>query len=418
MRPLRIALLHFTALPVVGGVERVVNEHARLIAAAGHEVVVLAGRGRATRGRPAFRRLALADPRHPRVVAAQRALCAGSVPEAFGRLVDDLVAALRAEADAADVLIAHNVCSLPLNLALTAALHVASQEPRFPKVVAWQHDLGWSAPRYRAQLHDGEPWDLIRTAWPGVTTVTISEQRRAEWAALSGTLPASTTVIPNGFDRLDRLGIQARTRRILDQPGLAGSGPLFLSPVRVTPRKNLELAIRILAAVRRSSPGAQLIVSGPLDPHDPRAEAHLRDLRSLTHALGVDAAVHFLGTSRGGAPSDQTMRDLFLVADALLITSSDEGFGLPILEAAAARLPIFCHDLPSLRELAGPDATYLDPSADPVVSARLIARRLRGDRAYRVATRLRRRYSWDAVYANHLAPLLAGLLGGPTAPTA
>lgn len=418
MARLRIALLHFTALPVIGGVERVVNEHARLLTAAGHDVRVLAGRGRATRARPAFVRLALADPRHPRVAAAQRALAGGIVPDDFAPLVDQLARDLRAATEEMDVVVAHNVCSLPLNLALTTTLHRLTRATHRPPLVAWHHDLGWNAPRYRAQLHDGQPWDLIRTAWPGVTTVTISEQRRAEWAALSGTPLASTVVVPNGFDRLERLGIQARTRRILERPGLGGSGPLFLSPVRVTPRKNLELAIRIVAAVRRSAPGAQLIVSGPLDPHDPRAEAHLRTLRSLTRELGVDDAVHFLGTSRGGAPSNQTMRDLFLVADALLITSSDEGFGLPILEAAAVRLPIFCRDLPSLRELGGQDATYLDPTADPVITARLITRRLRADRAYRIATRLRRSYSWDAIYANHLAPLLERVVDGATGPTA
>jgi hypothetical protein len=42
---LNITLLHFAAPPVVGGVERVLAEHARLMVEAGHGVTVVAGRG-------------------------------------------------------------------------------------------------------------------------------------------------------------------------------------------------------------------------------------------------------------------------------------------------------------------------------------------------------------------------------------
>jgi hypothetical protein len=42
-----IALLHYSVPPVVGGVESVLAQHARLIAGAGHAVRALAGRGAA-----------------------------------------------------------------------------------------------------------------------------------------------------------------------------------------------------------------------------------------------------------------------------------------------------------------------------------------------------------------------------------
>ena len=61
-----------------------------------------------------------------------------------------------------DVLIAHNVASLQKNLALTAALHEAYKMPGFPTLILWHHDLAWTTPRYRDELHEGYPWDLLR----------------------------------------------------------------------------------------------------------------------------------------------------------------------------------------------------------------------------------------------------------------
>ena len=42
---MRIALLHYSSPPIVGGVESVLAHHARLLANDGHEVTILAGRG-------------------------------------------------------------------------------------------------------------------------------------------------------------------------------------------------------------------------------------------------------------------------------------------------------------------------------------------------------------------------------------
>lgn len=411
MRPLRIALLHYTAPPVVGGVERVLLGQARALAEAGHEVRLLTGRGgpsagRQLRGGPSVVRLPRIDPRHRDVVAVQRALAAGRVPATFEPLVERLADDLRGAVREIDVLLAHNVCSLDLNLALTTALRRVSSESTFPPLVAWHHDLAWAMPRYRARLHDGAPWDLLRSAWPGVWTVTISEARRSAWLALTGGDADDIVVVPNGVERDPWAAIDPRTRRILGEPGLPPSAILLLAPVRITPRKNLGYAIRVVAAARRRGHDVHLVVSGPPDPHDRGATAHLSELRRLAEDLQVGEAVCFAGAPPGRAPSDRVMRDLFLLADAILLTSIDEGFGLPLLEAAAARLPIFCADLPVLREITGREATFLAPDVEPDRAADVIVRELGRDRAHVLATRLRTSHGWPAVYARHIEPLL------------
>ncbi len=42
---INIVLIHYAAAPVIGGVENVMRQHARLMAAAGHRVRIVAGRG-------------------------------------------------------------------------------------------------------------------------------------------------------------------------------------------------------------------------------------------------------------------------------------------------------------------------------------------------------------------------------------
>ena len=41
----RVAILHYAAPPIVGGVESTIYHHARLLAGAGYAVTVIAGRG-------------------------------------------------------------------------------------------------------------------------------------------------------------------------------------------------------------------------------------------------------------------------------------------------------------------------------------------------------------------------------------
>ncbi|MEO6060919.1 MAG: hypothetical protein ABIQ99_03160, partial [Thermoflexales bacterium] len=156
---MNIVLVHYSAPPIVGGVESVLAHHARLMADAGHRVTILAGRGAAFDGRISIRVLARLDSRHPEIMALKAELDLGRVPAGFEGTRDSLQRELERELRDCDVLIAHNVASLNKNLALTAALHGL----RRPARILWHHDLAWMTSRYRAELHAGYPWDLLRT---------------------------------------------------------------------------------------------------------------------------------------------------------------------------------------------------------------------------------------------------------------
>ena len=403
---LAIALVHYAAPPVVGGVERVLASHAVLLADAGHEVRIIAGRGGSPDPRVRFDEIPLIDTRHPTIERLQRELDEGRVPADFPEVAATIAALLDAALLDVDVVIAHNVCSLNLNLALTAALRELMDRPVSPRLILWHHDLAWASPRDRPTLHPGMPWDLLRTAWPGAIQVVVSEGRGVELAELMGIPPETIAVVPNGVDLAKMWKLDRRTTELMARTGLLGAAPLLLLPSRITPRKNVELALRVVAEMRAAGRPAGLIVTGPVDPHRPSGPAYLEQLVTLRRALALEGSAWFLSEEGRGPPTDAMMDDLYHLADALFLPRRDEGFGLPILEAAVNRLPIVCTGLPALRALAGDAALYIGADDDPAeVSARVL-RRLDEDRLGLLAREIRSRYAWEAVYRERIAPLL------------
>lgn len=403
---MNIGLLHYSVPPVVGGVESVLAHQARLLTADGHRVRVIAARGEAWAAQIEFTHLPLADSLHPRVLSLKAVLDTGLVPAEFAALVDELCLYLNKAAAGLDVLIAHNVCSLNKNLALTAALHRLNSSSGFPRLILWHHDLAWTTLRYQAELHAGYPWDLLRTAWPGVTQVVVSDLRQTELATLFSVPLDRVHVVPNGVDLAIFFKLEEQTKVIIQRLKLFNAAPLLLLPVRITPRKNLELALHILFHLRLSHPSAVLLVTGPLGAHNPSNDDYFAQLLRLRAELGLQNNAHFLAELSDEYLPDALIADFFRLADALVLPSREEGFGIPIIEAALSRLPVFCTDIAPLRALVRQDANTFSPDADPLLVATQISSWMQSDPVYRFALRTRQRYTWEQVYRERIAPLL------------
>jgi mannosylglucosylglycerate synthase len=407
----KIALVHYAVPPVVGGVESVIARHAELMRAAGHVVQLIAARGESQAPDITLARLPLVDSRHPRVLAVKAQLDRGCLPTEFDKLKADIIANLREVLRGTDLLIAHNVCSLAKNLALTAALHELNGGLGMPRMVLWHHDLAWTTPRYTHELHDGYPWDLLRTHWPGVRQVVVSDQRQRELAELTGLPPHHISVVPNGIDAAEFFKLEPQTATLAAAMGLYDIHPLLLLPVRLTPRKNIELALQALSALRRLPNQTEfalagLLVTGPEGPHNPANVQYRQRLFELRDSLGLRGSAHFAAEHSSDFLPDAVVADFYRLADALILPSREEGFGIPLIEAALARLPVFCTDIAPLRALGRDDASYFSADASPESVARLIAARLAADPVYNFATRARSNYTWRGIYARHIAPLL------------
>lgn len=404
---MKIVLLHYAAPPIIGGVESVMSHHARLMVQAGHRVYIVAGRGEQVDERILFTSLPLVDSRNADVLALKTDLDAGHVPEGFDLLVERIETQLLEAIADADWLIAHNVCSLNKNLALTAALKRIAEKCIKPRLILWHHDLAWTTPRYRYQLHDGYPWDLLRTDWPQAMQVTVSESRCLELAGLLGVPTERIYVVPNGIDAMRFLKLEARTQTFVRQLDLLSAEPLMLLPVRITPRKNIELALNVLAVLRSRFKNAKLIVTGTLGPHNPANAQYFERLVALRRELKVEGAAHFLFELTDQLLPDEVVADFYKLADLLFFPSREEGFGIPVLEAGLAGIPVFCADIAPLRELGGPQAIYFSPDSGPDQIAAQLANWLEVDPLFSLRKRVLRDYTWEQIYSNRIAPLLA-----------
>jgi glycosyltransferase involved in cell wall biosynthesis len=402
-----ISILHYASPPGVGGVESLIGHQARALHRLSYPVRVLSGEGAAfdasipTHIDPRFHST------HPQVLARKQELDAGQVTPAFESLVEQMTEALRQALGESTVCIAHNLLTLHKNLALTAAL----RRVRDLRLIAYCHDLAWTNTQYRAELHAGYPWDLLRQPWPGVRYVTISQARQAEMAVLLGIPPQDIPVITPGIDPASFFRWGAETTHLAEHFRWLEADGLLLLPARLTRRKNIEFALHVLAALRQHSErDFRLIVTGPPGPHNPDNAHYLRELLTLRESLGLDSVAHFCALTQTDAVqvlSDDTVSDLYRLADTLFFPSTQEGFGIPILEAGLSGTPIFCSDLAPLRQTGQTEIYTFDPrNAQAESVAESIWATLHESRTYRLRLRVRQQYRWETLVRDQLVPLL------------
>ncbi|MBP9702749.1 glycosyltransferase family 4 protein [Candidatus Woesebacteria bacterium] len=114
---------------------------------------------------------------------------------------------------------------------------------------------------------------------------------------------------------------------------------LFVGTVQ--PRKNIGALITAFAKVRQAYPDYQLVIAGGIGWD---AESDL----ALPQTLGIPDSVIFTGRV-----SSEILRVLYLGASIYVQPSWTEGFGLPVLEAMANRVPVIVSSGGALPEVVG-----------------------------------------------------------------
>jgi glycosyltransferase involved in cell wall biosynthesis len=239
-----------------------------------------------------------------------------------------------------------------------------------------------------------------------VDQVTISEFRRRELAELMQLPEEEIWVIPNGIDVSRFFKLESLTTDFMEHLNLLDAWPIVLLPVRITPRKNIELAMHVLSELRREYPQAKLIVTGPLGPHNATNIRYFEELKLLRTSLALEESACFLAEQTGDYLPDEVISDFYHLADLMLMPSREEGFGIPVLEAGLAGLPAFCADIPPLRDLGGSFVSYFSLDETPERIAASIIEELLTDRLFGGRVQVRSKYSWQKIYRDQIERLV------------
>ena len=221
-------------------------------------------------------------------------------------------------------------------------------------------------------------------------------------------------VVHNGVD-VARFQAADRALAAALRRGAGAAGrPLILAVGGIEPRKGSDTLVQAIASLRQSGRRPVLAVVGghSFQDYRPYRERVLASLPDL--GLRLEEDVLLLGTV-----PDAELPAWYAAADVLAFPSTKEGWGLAVLEAMSAGLPVVASDLPVFREYLRPgrDALLTPVNDAPALAAALAAvlddQRLAG-RLRSAALAVCGRFTWARSAAEHQAIYAASLPGtGP-----
>ena len=285
-----------------------------------------------------------------RSVRAPYSLIPASAPaetleERVFNAIDDLEAGLSELADDVDVLHTQDCISARA----AARVRDAGARVRVVRTVHHVDDFTTTALIECQRKAIEEPDDLV----------VVSHDWRNRLKADYG---VDAKVIHNGIDA-SRFGpIESGRRSAVRQAAGVDDRFVFLSVGGIEPRKGTIYLFQAMAQLVREvdPPPALVLVGGhSFQDYTQYREEALAMLPDLGLEVGRDVVLT-------GSLSDSALHEWYRSADAFAFPSTKEGWGLAVMEAMAAELPVVSSDIAVLREYLTPDETALMTKvADP-----------------------------------------------------
>lgn len=223
-----------------------------------------------------------------------------------------------------------------------ATNYLAPPSSRVPVVVT-VHDVGFlhhpdsvtPAVRRMARVLPG----VLRRAAGIIAVSAFTAQELVDWLP---EVADRVTVVPNGG--------HARPAPVAAAPAAAPSGrPYVLMLGTLEPRKNVPLALDALDVLRRRGADLRLVLAGGASP--------LLDVGALLRERGLSPEE----VTVAGYLDDARVAALLAGARALVFPSLYEGFGMPLLEAMEAGVPVVGVRAGATPETVGDAALLVEP---------------------------------------------------------
>lgn len=217
--------------------------------------------------------------------------------------------------------------------------------------------------------------------------ICVSEHTASEARLLLDVPSGKIAVIPNGIDPAYRLPISTEAvDAVLTRRGLPRGAILYIGSD--AKRKNLvNLAMAYIGLAGRRSAIPPLVLVGPGPEWAQGGTISGPQIR----------ATGYLET--------REVRALMAASVALVLPSLEEGFGLPVVEAMAAGLPVVCSRGSALEEVAGDAATLVNPLDTRSIAAgieKVLDDPARRETQRRLGLERSRAFDWDIAAAKTL----------------
>jgi len=261
--------------------------------------------------------------------------------------------------------------------------------PQAENAVITVHDLSVfrfpeTHPLERIRHFEREFQRSIDNAQHIITDTKFIKQELSDMFAVQ---PSRISAVPLGVsEEFFETGTAESDAAILREYDLAGRR-YCLCVATIEPRKGLAHAVRAFLHHReKSNDDTILVIVGASGWNN-------SDLHELFESATATGAMKFLGFV-----SDPALRVIYRSSALFLYPSLYEGFGLPVLEAMASRVPVITSDRSCLPEVSGGVALSVEIE-DREAFADIIARALEDDRwrsqAIQDGITLARRLNWQ-----------------------
>jgi glycosyltransferase involved in cell wall biosynthesis len=222
--------------------------------------------------------------------------------------------------------------------------------------------IGWSEESARlAARADGELRQLAARAAVGLAKSAFS-RRDLDAAGF-----AATSILPFVHDPGPPRGRSAVFERLY-----ADGRRHVLAVGRLAPNKRLDDVLRAFALLQRALPRTRLLLAG-----DDGLRAYADALRGLARSLRARDVVFC------GRVDEDELRSAYALADVLVSLSEHEGYGVPLVEAMLAGVPVVAYDAGAVAETMAGAGVLLRDKSPAVVAA--VIERLFGDEPLRAA---------------------------------
>ncbi|MGI9598907.1 MAG: glycosyltransferase family 4 protein [Acidimicrobiales bacterium] len=241
------------------------------------------------------------------------------------------------------------------------------------------HDLtAWRFPELVDSHSQYYPKHLLRAVAEGADIHAVSSFVADEIEAELGVDRDRIHVIRNGYEPI-AAGDADRGRSLVGAPYVLAIGT-------IEPRKDFVTLVRAMAAIWPIFPDIKLVIAGANG-------WGTEELDEVIEELGVADRI-----KRLGYVSDPVKADLLVGSELLAYPSVYEGFGLPLLEAMGAGVPVVSTSAGAIPEIAGRAAVLVEPR-DPSALAGALLSVLEDDGLRRQPAEAGRQqvigYSWD-----------------------